>query len=161
MCREFANGQLTIPDAIDGTFELVCRGRRIDNREWVVGSYLDGSHMREGFALICPKLTFSERREEKDINGIVCGEFVFVDKSTVGVWLGKIDKNGTDIFSGDRVRVTYTVDGGDEIVEEITVRWNADECGFTPWTWEYACEGCVCNTEILTIEVIDNEMEEL
>lgn len=69
-----------------GNREILFRGKRIDNGEWIVGHYI----VVDGISYIFPEGYF--------LNGIV-----EVDPSTVGQCTGLIDKNGVKIFEGDIV----------------------------------------------------------
>ena len=74
--------------------EILFRGKRLDNGEWVEGAF-------------CPK------NSEGDIpciivyNGTLAGWWFEVDPATVGQFTGMLDKNGKRIFEGDVVAVRY------------------------------------------------------
>lgn len=75
--------------------EILFRGKRIDNGEWVEG-YL------AAYDLICP----SYPEDTSDATGDYYGQtpyvgFVEVDPETVGQFTGRKDKNGRGIFEGD------------------------------------------------------------
>ena len=73
--------------------EIIFRGKRLDNGEWVYGSLFVGFKK----SYICP-----EAIAMYNFDGALClGGFIEVDPSTVGQYIGMEDKNGNRIFDVD------------------------------------------------------------
>lgn len=87
--------------------EILFRGKRRDNGEWIIGYYL----VVDSISYILPKKYF--------LNGIV-----EVDPATVGQDTGLTDKNGVKIFDGDIVRYIY--EPGESF-------WNANQLSVVVW----------------------------
>ena len=94
--------------------EILFRGKRADNREWVYG-YLIGNNVIVGEVVDFDEDYFNT-------------EFWYkVDPETVGQFTGLTDKNGTKVFEGAIVR-SYD-DSEDELTNGVVV-FNADFCSF-------------------------------
>mgnify|MGYP004501403819 CR=1 FL=1 len=76
--------------------EIIFRGKRVDNGEWVKGFYacvLDTHYIITG-------------RFDSLTNGIINSEAYKVDPSTASQFTGLTDRNGVKIFEGDIVKYT-------------------------------------------------------
>ena len=126
------------------------KAKRIDNGEWVEG-YLIYSKKD---CYICEK-PYECMDEYSSLNGqsYGFGGFKLVDQSTICQCTGLMDKNGKLIFENDIVFVKHT-DGQEEYQENAKVSYT--KRGFSPFSWEYYCDGCDVRCEILEVEVIGN-----
>lgn len=82
--------------------KILCRGKRLDNKEWVYGYYVFQWKRKGGFGQIITELD-----SDKDCIIPARGESYEVDALTVTEFIGLTDKNDVKIYESDIVKTKY------------------------------------------------------
>ena len=106
--------------------EIIFRGKRMDNGEWVEGYLYEHKPPLVGIVsendVPEPSQWFIARTGFADWNMPRPAEFIEVDPSTVGQYTGLNDKNGKRIFEGDILGSRYDNLYPDDVAIEV-VKW--------------------------------------
>ena len=141
--------------------EILFRGKRIDNGEWVDGYLYE--HEPELVGIVSendvqePSKWFITRTGFADWNMPRPVEFVEVNPSTVGQYTGLEDKNGKRIFEGDILKSHYDSLFPDDVTFDLVVfcdsAWCIQQKGFEPVP---ACADMISELSEVAGNIYDN-----
>ena len=140
--------------------EILFRGKREDNGEWVEGLPLYGNIGNEITEIQSRKTKSGKDCEDKDwyLND---GEIVPIILQTLGQYIGKVDINGKKIFEGDILLINHR-EWSVEEREIVEVKWCGNE-GYPAFdipksSTSGECNGLslINNCEDYSVEIIGN-----
>ena len=107
--------------------EILFRGKRKDNDEWVEGHY--GEYYNGNKNVPCISIPSKEA-----VSGSLCYEVIL---ETVGQYTGMTDKNGKKIFEHDIVRIYVDFTTMQYVIsyDKENARFVVGDTGFTFWSY--------------------------
>lgn len=128
--------------------EILFRGKRLDNGEWILGALYDGAH----FTVIADEILQSDWDKSQD-NFRIYGKQVNLE--TVGQYTGIDDVHGNKVFEGDIVKVHDNMigveDGAEDFIGVVYYR-DGSFMIITPYQLHYRWMD-------YTVEVIGNKFD--
>lgn len=121
--------------------EILFRGKRIENGEWVYGDLIQLSE-HDDYWYILPNGVSAEMYEKEPYlfrqNDVMCEvALAKVFRETIGEFTGLTDKNGNEIFEGDILKWDSREWGGE--YNEV-VRWDYGQFDMRKNDWKEWCE---------------------
>lgn len=114
--------------------EILFRGKRIDNGEWVEGFYFcmvhdDGRHVHHFIMPLGADLNLGTPIEKIQVE---------IDVKTICQFTGLLDKNGNKIWENDIIR-HYNKSWEPNVYTEGIIKWNAFKCRFENQSTKNPC----------------------
>lgn len=91
--------------------EILFRGKRVDNDEWV-----------EGYYVASMPLNAKKVNRHLIIENTRKGTTFLINPDTLGQFIGMFDKNGRKIFEGDILKVEYSDEKGDYCESQCIIK---------------------------------------